>query len=365
MSGGILHAVKSAAKLTPQVNLHSTLLGIDNLKIPANYISPSTYNKALKDLYRDHWLQAIEVELEALVEKGVLTFIDVKDIPAGTTPLGTRWILVHKTKKDGTVDKFKARLVAKGYAQIQGVDYQETFALVPQLVTFRLVLALSLRFRLDVQHIDVKTAFLNVNLDVSLYVKLPERLENEQGQFVAKLNKSLYGLKQAAPDWYQCSDKFIRTFDSRFKRNQSDTCLYTLFDEAEDLIVIILVYVDDYIVAHNNLGYFNRFCDAFNEVYAMTKLGQLSNYLQISVCWSDEGVYLSQTQYIAQLAEMYNLESCNTKIIPMQPHFHIAKAVIDSPTILYRNMLMSLMWVARNTRPDILYAVTYLSQLSI
>ena len=113
MAGGILHAVKSAANLTPQVNLHSTLLGIDNLKIPANYISPSTYNKALEDLYRDHWLQAIEVELEALVEKGVLTFIDVKDIPAGITPLGTRWILVHKTKKDGTVDKFKARLVAK------------------------------------------------------------------------------------------------------------------------------------------------------------------------------------------------------------------------------------------------------------
>ena len=260
------------------------------------------------------------------------------------------------------MDKFKARLVAKGYAQIQGVDYEETFAPVPQLVTFRLVLALSLRFRLDVQHIDVKTAFLNANLDVPIYVKLPERLENEQGQSIAKLNKSLYGLKQAAHDWYKCSDEFIRSFDSRFKKNQSDTCLYTLFDEVEGLIVIILVYVDDYIVAHNNLDYYNRFCDEFNKVYEMTKLGRLSNYLQIKVCWSDEGVLLSQTQYIDQLAEMYSLDTCNTKFIPMTPHFHIAKAAIDSSTIPYRNMLMSLMWVARNTRPDILFAVTYLLQ---
>ena len=220
---------------------------------------------------------------------------------------------MHKTKQDGTIDKFKARLVAKGYAQIQGIDYEETFAPVPQLVTFRLVLALSLRFRLDVQHIDVKTAFLNANLDVPLYVKLPERLENEQSQSIAKLNKSLYGLKQAAHDWYKCSDEFIRSFDSRFKKNQSDTCLYTLFDEVEGLIVIILVYVDDYIVAHNNLAYYNRFCDEFNKVYEMTKIGRLSNYLQIKVCWSDEGVCLSQTQYIDQLAEMYSLDACNTK----------------------------------------------------
>ena len=343
-----------------KTGLHSTLLGISNIKVAANYIPPSTYNKARIDPFRDHWLQAIEVEINALTEKGVLQFVNIQDIPPATAPLGTRWILVTKTDQTGFVNKFKARLVAKGYSQIYGIDYEETFAPDPQLVTFRIVLALSLRFRLDVQHIDVKTAFLNAKLDVPLFVKLPEGLQNEQGQSVAKLNKSLYGLKQAARDWYLCSDKFIKAFDMRFKRNASDTCLYTLIDETEDLIILILVYVDDYIIAHNNHDFFNKFCEEFNKVYEMTKLGQLSNYLQIKVSWVEEGVLLSQTQYIERLAGMYSLQSCNMKHIPMQPRFHIAAAAIDSTTIPFRNLLMSLMWIARNTKPDILYAVIYL-----
>jgi hypothetical protein len=161
-----------------------------------------------------------------------------------------------------------------------------------------------------------------------------------------------------------CSDRFIRDFDPRFKRNSSDTCLYTLFDETDNLIVIILVYVDDYIFAHNNQEYYDRFCHEFNKKYEMTKLGKLSNYLQINVSWTDEGVMLSQTQYIDQLAEIYCLDSCNPKLIPMQPRLNLKPSVIDSTTVPYRNLLMSLMWVARNTRPDILYAVIYLSQFS-
>ena len=162
--------VHNLAAKTP---LHPTLLGKGDIKIPVNYTPPATYNKAMKDIFKNNWAEAIDVELTALLDKGVLEFIDIKDLPAGFVPLGTRWILVPKVDQSGFVSKFKARLVAKCYSQVQGVNYEETFAPVPQLITFRLVRSLALRFALDVQHIDVKTEFLNASLDVNPYVKLP------------------------------------------------------------------------------------------------------------------------------------------------------------------------------------------------
>ena len=108
---------------------------------------------------------------------------------------------VYKTKKDsnGNVERYKARLVAKGFTQREGIDYHNTFSPVSKKDSFRIIMALVAHFDLELHQMDVKTAFLNGDLDEEVYMKQPEGFcLNEDSHLVCKLKKSIYGLKQAS-----------------------------------------------------------------------------------------------------------------------------------------------------------------------
>lgn len=89
------------------------------------------------------------------------------------------------------------RLVAKGYTQQEGIDYQETFSPIVKLTSIRMLLALTIHHKLDIQQMDVKIMFLNGQLDKEIYMEIPKGLHQEQinSKLVCKLEKALYGLK--------------------------------------------------------------------------------------------------------------------------------------------------------------------------
>ena len=112
---------------------------------------------------------------------------------------------MYKTKKDhkGKVEKFKARLVAKGFTQREGVDYEATFSPVSSKDSFRVIMALVAHFDMELHQMDVKTAFLNGDLNEEVYMMQPEGfVANDSGKLVCILKKSIYGLKQASRQWY-------------------------------------------------------------------------------------------------------------------------------------------------------------------
>ena len=152
--------------------------------------TPELYNDAARD---ERWVQSMKDEVAALRNRGVWRVVP--------TPQGVRLIkskYVYRVKKDwtGKVVKRKSRLVIQGFSQREGIDYDETFAPVAKVTTFRLMLALSKVLNLEIHQLDVDSAFLYADLEEDVYMKPPPGMDLRSG-YCLKLLKSLYGLKQA------------------------------------------------------------------------------------------------------------------------------------------------------------------------
>ena len=117
-------------------------------------------------------------------------------LPARIKFIGSKWIFKNKLNADGKVDKYKARLVAKGYSQVEGIDFGEIFSPVAKLTSIRFLLSIAAAFDLEVEQMDVKTAFLHGDLEEEIYMKQPEGfIVKGKNELVCKLKKSLYGTK--------------------------------------------------------------------------------------------------------------------------------------------------------------------------
>ncbi|GKF00665.1 zinc finger, CCHC-type containing protein, partial [Tanacetum coccineum] len=132
---------------------------------------PRTYNEAMQSRDATFWKEAIDDEIGSIMENN--TWV-LSDLPPGCKPLGCKWIFKRKMKVDGTIDKFKARLVTQGFRQKEGIDYFDTYVPVARITTIRLLLALAAIHNLVIHQMDVKTAFLNGDLDKEVYMKQPE-----------------------------------------------------------------------------------------------------------------------------------------------------------------------------------------------
>lgn len=145
------------------------------------------------------WIMACEDEIYSIRKNHTW---DLVDPPAGVKPIGLKWVFKIKRNSDGSINKHKARLVAKGYVQRHGIDFEEFFAPVARLETKRLLVNLAASNGWEVHHLDVKTAFLHGELKEMVYVAQPEGFEEkEREDKVYKLNKALYGLRQAPRTW--------------------------------------------------------------------------------------------------------------------------------------------------------------------
>nr|GFA66559.1 zinc finger, CCHC-type [Tanacetum cinerariifolium] len=160
---------------------------------------PRTYNEAMQSRDFAFWKEAINDEIGSIMENN--TWV-LSDLPPGCKPLGCKWIFKRKMKFDGTVDKFKARLVIQGFRQKEGIDYFDTYAPVARITTTRLLLALAAIQNLVIHQMDVKTTFLNGDLEEVYMKQLEGFVMPGNAHKVCKLVKSLYGLKQAPKQWH-------------------------------------------------------------------------------------------------------------------------------------------------------------------
>ena len=122
----------------------------------------------------------------------------VVELPPGKVAIGSRWVFKLKRNPDGTIDRYKARLVAQGFSQRPGFDYFEVFAGTPRFEAIRAVLALAACEDHHLRFIDVSNAFLNGEIDAEVYMRQPEGFERGGKNMVLRLNKAIYGLKQAS-----------------------------------------------------------------------------------------------------------------------------------------------------------------------
>ncbi|RVW81995.1 Retrovirus-related Pol polyprotein from transposon TNT 1-94 [Vitis vinifera] len=156
----------------------------------------------------EKWIEAMKDEMKSMKDNGVW---DLVELPKDVKPIGCKWIFKTKRDSTGNIVRYKARLVAKSFTQKEGIDYKETFSPVSSKDSFRIIMALVAHYDLELHQMDVKIAFLNGNIDETIYMVQPENFEsNDSKQLVCRLKRSIYGLKQASRQWYRKFDQIHR-----------------------------------------------------------------------------------------------------------------------------------------------------------
>nr|GEU65857.1 hypothetical protein [Tanacetum cinerariifolium] len=155
-------------------------------------MEPKTYKDALT---QSCWIEALQEELNKFEHLEVWELVPRPDKVMVIT---LKWIYKVKLDELGGILKNKAHLVARGYRQEEGIDFEESFALVARLKAIRIFLAYATHKNMVVYQMDVKTAFLNGNLREEVYISQPDEfVDPDNPNHVYKLKKALYGLKQA------------------------------------------------------------------------------------------------------------------------------------------------------------------------
>ena len=135
------------------------------------YGEPQTFKEAMSIPEAQMWKETINSEIESILSNHTWELVN---LPPDSKPIGSNWFFKRKLKPDGSIDKYKARLVAKSYRQEEGFDYFDTYSPVTRITSIRMLIAIAVLHNLDIHQMDVKTAFLNGELNEEIYMEQPE-----------------------------------------------------------------------------------------------------------------------------------------------------------------------------------------------
>jgi hypothetical protein len=317
---------------------------------------PVSYKMALKAPDSEKWLEAINSELLSISKNDVW---NIMDKPKDANIVSTRWVFVKKLDENGQILKYKARLVAHGFEQVFGVDYNETFAPVVRVTSIHLILSLAIRLKMKVHQMDVKTAFLNGEIKENVYIEVPDSVNGDRKNQCCKLNHSLYGLKQSPLSWNIILDQFLTK--QNLSQASSDYGVY--FKKIGNVHLFITTYIDDLVIASEDILIINSFKQKMTETFEMTDLGELKYILGIHVEQSLNFIKIHQRNYIRELVTKFKLEDSRVFNTPMETGLHLRKCQDDSEIVdkPYASLIGSLLYLSNCTRPDITFAVNRLS----
>jgi hypothetical protein len=241
----------------------------------------------------------------------------VVERPYGCKPIGSKWVFKKKLIPDGTIERYKARLVIKGYSQKEGEDFFDTYSPMARLTIIRVLLFLAASHGLIVHQMDVKTTFINGELDEEIYMEQPARfVANCQEGMVCKLLKSLYGLKQEPKQWHE---KFDRTLTSAgFVVNEIDKCVYYRYGGGER--VILCLYVDDILILWMSLDVIKETKDFMSNNFEMKDLEETDIILNIKLLREGNGgVTLVQSHYVEKVLSRFGYSEFEPIPTPYDP----------------------------------------------
>jgi len=185
----------------------------------------TSFLEATSALDAKQWNKAIKTEIESIEKNNTWTLVD---LPKGAKPIGYKWIFKKKYHPDGSIDKYKAILVAKGFTQKPNIDYFDTSVPMTRISSIQVLLALAATHKLVIHQMDVKTAFLNGELEEEIYMTQPEGcVVPGQENRVCKILKPLYGLKQAPKQWHEKLDNDTLKVSDTFEQPM-DTYSYAM-----------------------------------------------------------------------------------------------------------------------------------------
>ena len=345
----------------------STRYSADEYVLVTDGGEPECYAEAMEDEHKKEWVDAMQDEMQSLYDNH--TFELVK-LPKSKKALKNRWVYRVKQDEHTSQPRYKARLVVKGFSQRKGIDFDEIFSPVVKMSSIRMVLGLAASLDLEIEQMDVKTAFLHGDLEEEIYMEQPEgfRVKGKE-DYVCKLNKSLYGLKQAPRQWYK---KFQSVMGEQgYQKITSDHCVFVQKFSDDDFIILLL-YIDDMLIVGKNPSRIDKLKKQLSQSFAMKDLGPAKQILGIRIFRNrkEKNLYISQEQYIEKVLERFNMHKVKVVSSPLATHFKLStkqspstdKEKEDMERVPYASAVGSLMYAMVCTRPDIAHAVGVVSR---
>lgn len=318
---------------------------------------PQTLTEAKNHADANKWLAAMNEELNAHCKNNTWT---LAELPAGRKAIKSKWVYKAKKNDMGDIIRYKARIVAKGYAQTYGVDYFDTYAPVVRHDSIRMLMAQAAQNGFKIHQMDAITAFLQGDLEEEIYLMQPEGFEDQTNR-VCKLNRAIYGLKQAGLVWNKKLDESLKKMG--FTRCKSDPCVYF------NLKIMIAIYVDDFLIFYRNQCELNALKRMLNEAFHMKDVGTAEYCLGFRIRQSENCIELDQTGYINEIIKRFGMNDAKTAVTPSDPNQKLSTDMYDEQKSLvgvvpYQEAVGCLLYVSNGTRPDISFATNNVSRFN-
>jgi len=195
---------------------------------------------------------------------------------------------------------------------------------------------------------DVKTAFLNGTLNEEIYMQLPQGVSSSNSN-VCKLNKAIYGLKQAARRWFEVFEHVLKECD--FVNSPVDRCIYILSKGDIKKNIYVLLYVDDEVIATGEMERINNFKKYLMVKFRMTDLNEIRHFIGIRIEMDENTIRLSQSAYIKRVLSKFNMDDCNGVSTPLQSKLNYELLNSDENcNAPCRNLIGCLMYIMLRTR---------------
>ncbi|KAK9824528.1 hypothetical protein WJX72_011105 [[Myrmecia] bisecta] len=322
---------------------------------------PATMEEALQSSQAAEWTQAMDEEMESLRANNTWT---LERAPGIVTPIPVKWVCKIKKDANGSIERYKARLVAKGFRQREGVDYDEVFAPVSKHATLRALLAIVASRDMQLHHLDIKTAFLNGELEEDVWVEQPAGYQEGEPGMACHLNRALYGLRQAPRAWHLKLKEELAAMG--FTTCDADAALFVRKGDKGN--TYLLIYVDDILIASDTEREVESVKAAIKQVFDARDLGEASFFLGMIIerDRANRSIKLTQARMTANIVDKYGLSDAKPRSLPLDPALRLMQGEgerLDASTAeSYAQLVGSLLYLSVCTRPDIAQAVGALSK---
>ena len=321
---------------------------------------PKTLREALNSPDADKWKQAMDDEVKSLHDNG--TWV-LEKTPDGVKPIPVMWVFKIKRDAAGNIERYKARLVAKGFKQRAGVDFNEVFAPVSKHTTLRTLLSIVAADDLELHQLDIKTAFLQGELEEDIYTAQPPGYEERDPGFACHLKKALYGLRQAPRAWH--TKLKMELEDIGFIASSTDPGLFIKHLKTD--IAFVSVYVDDILIAGKEMATVESVKKSLMSVFEARDLGEAKYFigLEIERDRKSRTLKISQKNMVTELVKKYGLDNAKTKTTPLSTSIKLKKDddnLLDTEEYGYAELVGSLLYLSVCTRPDIAQALGVLTR---
>jgi len=313
---------------------------------------PKTYMEAMARFNATEWEMACNDEKCSFDMMGIY---EVVPCPKVRKVVSSKWVFCIKQGPDGTIQKYKACIVVQGFIQVEGIDYDETFAPIAKLSSLRAILTITVELNLKVHQMDVKSIYLNGELEEEIFMEPPPGFDVPEGM-VLKLIKAIYGTKQGGHVWYNNVKATLEGMG--YMCTESDHAVFICLQDGK--LSIIALYVDNFTMACKDLEIILHDKEELKKHYSMMDLGEISYILGMLITWDHKAgrIDLSQQKYIEEILQCFGKTDVHPISTPALMNKHLTKLTSPETNIKsYQRALGAIMYPMLGTCLDLTYAI--------